>query len=83
MVTEYVARCIKQHQAHARNLPNGDRLIAIQGGLYDLFTGKGWKSLIRFRIVHLRQSNSSQLVQVSGPVLSRDYRTYLFKELTA
>lgn len=78
---EYVDRCLRQHQTHNRKLDNGDKLITVGGGLYDLFVGRGWSEPIRFRIVHLRQQKTHQLIQVSGPTLSRDYRTYLFKEL--
>lgn len=80
---EYVDRCLKQHKAHSKNLTNGDHLIHIQGGLYDLFVGKGFSTQIRFRMVHLKQNNSHQIIQLSGPTLSREYRTQLHKELSS
>lgn len=79
----YVQRCLRQFQQHATNLEaNGDKLIAIpHTGLYDLFVGQGWTERIRFRLVHLKQDNTHQIVQLSGPALSKDYRRYLLKEL--
>lgn len=77
----YKERCLKQHKAHTKNLPNGEHLIHIQGGLYDLFIGKGFRECIRIRLVGLAD-NRQQLIQVNGTTLSRDYRTYIFKELT-
>jgi len=79
---EYVDRCLRQHANHAKTLPNGDRLISMPGGLYDLFVGRGWSEPARFRMIHLRHNNSYQITQLSGPTLSREYRTYLHKELT-
>jgi hypothetical protein len=77
----YVERCLRQHTNHSTKLPNGDCLISMPGGLYDLFVGQGWSVPARIRLIHLRSNNSYQITQLSGPTLSREYRTYLHREL--
>ena len=81
MITEFDLMCVRQHKAHTKTFTNGDKLFNLGHGLYDLFCGKGWSVPARFRMVHLKQNNTYSLIQVSGPVLSREYRTMLYKEL--
>lgn len=82
MVTEQDLMYVRQHKVHTKTFSNGDKLFPIGHGLYDLFCGnRGWQQPARFRMVHLKQNNTHQLIQISGPVLSREYRTVLYKEL--
>jgi hypothetical protein len=69
--------------ARTKVLPNGDKIIPVQGGVYDLFSGEGWMNHIRFRIVKFRDKKMNpQLLQLSsGMALSHDYRITLLKEL--
>lgn len=76
----YVARCLKQYKNHTRVRKNGDHVISLGHGLYDLFSGTGWKNQSRFRVVKLRDSGEKQLIQVSGINLSREYRNELLSE---
>jgi hypothetical protein len=75
---------VAQHKRHTHNLKNGDLAIALPGGVYDLFSGDGWDTPIRFRIVKFRdKSRAPQLLQISGgTTLTREYREELLKELS-
>jgi len=75
---------LRQYQQHTKTLTNGDKVIGMPGGLFDLFVGEGWEQPIRFRIVRFRdKTKPAQLIQINGEVgLSREYRTNLLKELT-
>jgi hypothetical protein len=77
---EYVERCIRQHKSHTRTRVNGDKVVSLGMGVFDLFSGDGWTNHSRFRIVRLRNNNSKQLIQLSGMTLSREYRDALVKE---
>jgi hypothetical protein len=74
---------LRQRHNHVTNLTNGDKVIHIQGGVYDLFSGIGWDNHIRFRVIKFRdKTKPNQLVQLStGLTLSREYRETLLKEL--
>jgi hypothetical protein len=77
----YEERCVRQYQARTKTLVNGDKLIPIHFGLYDLFSGTGWKDVSRFRVVKFKHKDTPpQLVQVSGIPLSREYREQLLAE---
>lgn len=78
---EILARSLRQFKNHTKTLKNGDRLIRIEGGLYDLFSGTGWGNQSRFRVVKLKSRELRQLIQVSGIPLSRDYRDQLLLEV--
>lgn len=66
---------LDQYNKHTQTLSNGSKLIRIDGNVYDLFIGEGWKDgRIRFRffrpdkkIVYLRgslsQLNELQLLE--------------------
>ena len=73
---------LRQHKSHTKTLGNGDKLVHINHGLYDLFSGDGWKNASRFRIVKIRQTGVTSLVPVSGIHLTREYRDLLLKECT-
>ena len=76
---------LRQYHAHSKKIEsNGDQVIHVQGGVYDLFSGTGFDNHIRFRIVKFRdKTKSAQLLQLSsGLNLSREYRETLLKELT-
>lgn len=75
---------IRQYQQHTKTLSNGDKVIGIPGGVYDLFVDSGWDNPIRFRIVRFKdRTRPAQLIQINGSVgLSREYRATLVKELT-
>ena len=80
-----LARNLRQFKAHTKTLENGDKLIKIEGGLYDLFSGIGWKNQSRFRVVRLKHSVSGarqlSLIQIGGISLSREYRDQLLHEV--
>lgn len=78
------AMMLRQYARHSRNLSTGDKVVAIQDGLFDLFTGIGFANPSRFRIVKIRRgipgTPDRQLIQVSGKALDRNYRELLLKE---
>jgi len=76
----YIERCIRQYHQHTRTRKNGDLVVSLGHGLYDLFSGDGWKNQSRYRIVKLRDSKEKQLIQVGGINLSREYRNELLLE---
>lgn len=80
-----VEKLLEQYRAHVRNLDNGDRLIDLGRGFYDLFCGEGWASQTRFKIVKIPVIGfvSQRLMHVSGNILSVEYRNKLLKELTS
>lgn len=80
MEKEYVDRCVRQFQSHTRTRDNGDKVVALGTGLFDLFSGDGWTNQSRYRVVRARSNGEKQLIQVSGLNLSREYRTELLKE---
>lgn len=71
-----------QHQKHTKTLSNGDHVIGLPGGVYDLFSGEGWDTPIRFRIVRFKdKTRPHQLIQITpGTTLSSEYRNELLKE---
>ena len=79
-MNEYESRCIRQYQAHTRKRENGSLLLNIEGGLWDLFSGTGFKNHSRFRIVRMKQTGVRSLIQVSGVNLSPALRAELLKE---
>lgn len=75
---------LRQHKAHTSTLANGDKLIGMSGGVWDLFSGQGFSTPIRFRIIKFRdKTKPNQLLQISGETtLSREYRNQLLKDLS-
>ena len=73
---------LKQYSLHTKTLANGDKLIQMLGGVYDIFSGQGWQTPIRFRIVRFKdKTKAPQLIQISGETsLSREYRLQLVQE---
>lgn len=63
---------------------NGDLIIPIQDGLYDLFRGNGFSHHARFRIIKFRgtQGNTKQIFQVSGSNMNRELCENLLKEFS-
>jgi hypothetical protein len=80
---EYAERCIRQYQAHTRTRTNGDKVVSLGMGLFDLFSGIGWKNQSRFRIVTARSNGRKQLIQVGGLALSQEYRNTLLQEASS
>jgi len=78
------ALMLRQYARHSHNLSTGDKVVAIQDGLFDLFTGLGFANPSRFRIVKIRRgapgTADRQLIQVNGKALDREYRERLLKE---
>lgn len=77
----YVERCLRQYRAHTRTRTNGDKVVSLGMGLYDLFSGRGWANQSRFRIVVARSNGAKQFIQVGGVTLSREYRNELLGEV--
>ena len=73
---------LRQYRNHTKTLSNGDKVIGLPCGVYDLFSGEGWTTPIRFRIVKFRDKNRPhQLIQITpGLGLSSEYRNMLLKE---
>lgn len=76
----YEERCIRQYQSHTKTRADGSKLVRIDGGLWDLFMGNGFKNHSRFRIVKVRQTGIRSLIQVSGLSLNPALRAELLKE---
>ena len=76
----YEARCIRQYQAHTKKRKNGDLLIRIESGLWDIFYGQGFENTSRFRIFRLRGDKNPKLICVSGLHIPNDLREQLLKE---
>jgi hypothetical protein len=77
---EYIDRCLRQYGSHTTTRTNADKVVQINHGLYDLFSGSGWKNWSRFRVVRMQTTGTKQLIQVGGVPLSRDYRNVLLME---
>ena len=78
---ETLARNIRQYKAHTKQRQDGSYLVRIEGGLYDLFQGTGFKNVSRFRIVKMKQTGVRSLIQVSGLNLGPSLRAQLLDEL--
>ncbi len=76
----YVARCLAQYGAHTKKRADNSLLVRVDGGLYDLFQGSGWKHASRFRIIKVKQTGVRSLIQVNGLSLSPALREVLLKE---
>lgn len=76
----YEERCIRQYQTHTKTRSNGDKLVRIESGLWDLFSGNGWGNVSRFRIFKLKLDKAPQLICVSGLSLSHELREQLLRE---
>jgi hypothetical protein len=79
-MTDYEARCIRQYQAHTKTRNDGSKLVRIDGGLWDLFQGTGFKNVSRFRIVKVKQTGVRSLIQISGLNLNPALRAALLTE---
>jgi hypothetical protein len=77
---EYAVRCVRQFQSHTKTREDGSKLFRIDLGLWDLFQGTGFKNVSRFRIVKVKQTGVTSLIQVSGLNLSPALRAALLKE---
>jgi hypothetical protein len=84
MTTLSTEMMLRQYRSHTKSLANGDKIIGMPGGVYDLFCDTGWNDPIRFRIVRFKdKTKQPQLIQINGTVgLSREYRAEILKELT-
>jgi len=77
---EYAERCVRQYKAHTKTLSDGAKLIRIESGLWDYFSGNGWGNHSRFRLFKLREDKTPRLICVSGMHMSPDLRNRLIKE---
>lgn len=77
---EYAERCVRQHKSHTKQRVDGSLLVRIEGGLWDLFTGNGFKNHSRFRIVKVKQTGNRSLIQISGLNLNPALRAALLEE---
>lgn len=80
-MNEYELRCIRQYQNHTKKRADGSLLVRIEGGLWDLFQGTGFKNVSRFRIVKMKQSGVRSLIQISGLNLTPQTRSELLTEV--
>jgi hypothetical protein len=78
----YSELCVAKHKAHSRTRNNGDKLIYIEAGLWDIFYGSGWGNHSRFRIFQFRKGTEPRLTQLSGIHMPDDLRKQLLRELT-
>ena len=76
---DQVARMLRQYQAHTSVRANGDKLIRMDAGVYDLFYAKGWEAHSRFRI--FRAGGQPRLICISGMHMTSELRDQLIKEL--
>ena len=76
----YEARCIRQYQSHTRKRDNGDLMIRIESGLWDIFYGIGFGNSSRFRIFKLRGDSQPKLICVAGQHIPNELRQQLIKE---
>jgi hypothetical protein len=76
----YEERCIRQYKAHTKTRTDGSKLMRIDGGLWDLFQGVGFKNVSRFRIVRIRETGKRSLIQINGLNLSIPLRNTLLEE---
>lgn len=76
----YVVRCLNQYKSHTKKRVDNSLLIRVEGGLWDLFQGTGFKNVSRFRIVKVRQTGARSLIQVSGLNPSPALRAALLEE---
>jgi len=83
MSTTYVERCLNQCKSHTKHLSNGDFVVGLPGGVYDLFFGDGWKDRVRFRIrkVSVIGSTVTKFEQLSGLRLSDNLQQMILKEV--
>jgi hypothetical protein len=77
----YTARCLSQHTAHTKKRADGSLLVRIEGGLWDLFQGTGFKNVSRFRVVKMKQTGVRSLIQISGLNLTPSTRAELLTEV--
>lgn len=76
----YEARCVRQYQSHTKKRANGDLMIRIDSGLWDIFYGQGFGNVSRFRIFKLRGDAKPKCICVSGLHIPNDLREQLIKE---
>lgn len=76
----FTERCLRQYRSHTHNRADGSLLVRVEGGLYDLFQGHGFKNVSRFRVVKLRSENKRSLIQISGVSLTQALRHTLLEE---
>jgi hypothetical protein len=76
----YVVRCLAQYRSHTKKRTDGSLLVRVEGGLWDLFQGNGFKNVSRFRVVKVRQTGNRSLIQVSGLNLNPALRALLLEE---
>lgn len=79
--TELTAVYLRQYQSHTKTRPDGSKLIRLEGQLYDLFQGRGWDMVSRFRVIRVRESGKRSLIQISGVPLSTELRNTIMGEL--
>lgn len=72
-------RYLKQYKAHTSTRSNGDKLIRLDAGVYDIFYGTGWESTSRFRV--FKAGGKPRLICISGLHMSSELRDQLLKEL--
>ena len=77
---EYADRCTRQYRSHTKKRTDGSLLVRVEGGLWDLFQGNGFKNVSRFRVVKVRQTGNRSLIQVSGLNLNPALRALLLEE---
>ena len=77
----YEERCIRQYQGHTKKRADGSLLVRIEGGLWDLFQGTGFKNVSRFRVVKMKQTGVRSLIQISGLNLTPSTRAELLTEV--
>ena len=78
MITDYEERCIRQYKSHTKHRANGDLMVRIDSGLWDIFYGKGFENTSRFRV--FKVDKTPRLICVSGLHIPSDVREQPLKE---
>lgn len=73
--------CLNKYKAHTRTRTNGDKMVYIEAGVWDIFYGSGWKNHSRFRVFQFRKGTEPRLIQLGGIHMPHDLRTELLKEI--
>jgi hypothetical protein len=83
LTEDQITELLRKYKEHVRTFDNGDHLIEIGRGVYDLFCGPGWSEPTRFRLARYPSDSkiSPKILQLSGPSLTQGYRIQLLKAL--
>lgn len=79
-----IERCLRQFKAHTKTLSNGDHVVGLPGSVYDMFSGDGWLSRTRFKVVKQHAGRSFQeakIVAISGMTMSKELELLVLREV--